>query len=458
MKRPLLAVIAVLPIFLAAANASASSQAPAAPASSGPDLSPMILIGLAAILLLAKIAGELFERVGQPAVLGELLAGIILGNLILVGLHQADWIKTDAVIAALAQLGVILLLFEVGLESNLGEMLEVGWSSLLVALAGVIAPFFLGWGVSAYFLPRESRLVHIFIGAVLCATSVGITARVLKDLGKLKLREARIILGAAVIDDVIGLLILATVVGAVAAAAAGTSLDFIYIFWLAAKTLVFFVLTFVIGRYVMPPLFRRAGKLKSRGVLLILSIAFCFGLSWLAAKVELATIVGAFAAGLVLDDVHFKPFLERGERDLRQLLEPVTTFLVPIFFVLMGMKVDLRVFNSLDLLGFALALTLVAILGKQVCSLALTERGLNRLAVGVGMIPRGEVGLIVAGIGASLMLPNAVGTMTPVVSPATFAAVVIMVIVTTLVTPPLLKITLARKQKSRSHKPQARNS
>ena len=447
MKRPLLAAIAFLSIFFAGATAWAAGEAPVEHASRGYEFRPMILAGLATILLLAKIAGELFERVGQPAVLGELLAGIILGNLVLVGFHNADWIKTDGVIAALAQLGVILLLFEVGLESKLSEMLEVGWSSLLVALAGVIVPFFLGWGVSAYSLPGESRLVHIFIGAVLCATSVGITARVLKDLGKLKLRESRIILGAAVIDDVIGLLILATIVGAVAAAAAGTSLDFIYIFGLAAKTVLFFVITFVIGRYVMPPLFRSAGKLKSGGALLVLSIAFCFGLSWLAAKVELATIVGAFAAGLVLDDVHFRPFLERGERDLSQLLEPVTTFLVPIFFVLMGMKVDLRVFGHLDLLGFAVALTIAAIIGKQVCSLAFTERGLNRLAVGIGMIPRGEVGLIIAGIGATLMLPNALGVQEPVIGAATFGAIVIMVIVTTLVTPPLLKWSLARGEK-----------
>jgi Kef-type K+ transport system membrane component KefB len=445
MKRPLLATIAVLLVLFAAETAWAGAEMPLAPTSSGLDLHPVVLAGLAAILLIAKVAGELFERVGQPAVLGELLAGIFLGNLSLLGFQHADWIKTDGVIAALAQIGVILLLFEVGLESNLGEMLEVGWSSLLVAVAGVIAPFFLGWGVSAYFLPHESRLVHIFIGAVLCATSVGITARVLKDMGKLRLRESRIILGAAVIDDVIGLLILATVVGAVAAAAGGTSLSLFHIFLLAAKTIIFFVSAFAIGRYVMPPLLRGAGKLEGRGVLLVLSIAFCFGLSWLAARVELATIVGAFAAGLVLEDVHFKSFTERGERDLRQLLEPVTTFLVPIFFVLMGMKVDLRVFSHLDLLGFAVALTIAAIVGKQVCSLAFTERGLNRLAVGLGMIPRGEVGLIVAGIGATLMLPNAAGTMAPVVSPATFGAVVIMVVITTLLTPPLLKMALARK-------------
>ncbi|HZE64184.1 MAG TPA: cation:proton antiporter [Pyrinomonadaceae bacterium] len=450
MKRPLLAIVPVLPILLVAQTAWAGTEIPVAPTSSGYDFSPRILAGLAAILLIAKVSSVLFERVGQPAVLGELLAGIILGNLALVGFHHADWVKSDDVIAALAQLGVILLLFEVGLESNLGEMLEVGWSSLFVAVAGVIAPFFLGWGVSAYFLPNESRLVHVFIGAVLCATSVGITARVLKDLGKVRLREARIILGAAVIDDVIGLLILATVVGAVAAAATGTSLSVAYIFWLAVKAVIFFVSTLVIGRYIIPPLFRGASKLESRGVLLVLSIAFCFGLSWLAAQVELATIVGAFAAGLVLDDVHFKSFTDRGERDLSQLLEPVTTFLVPIFFVLMGMRVDLRVFGHFDLLGFALALTIAAIAGKQICSLALIERDLNRWAVGVGMIPRGEVGLIVAGIGATLMLPNAAGRMTPVVSSATFGAVVIMVVITTLVTPPLLKITLSRKQRGSS--------
>src|SRR6266550_537849 len=260
MKRPLLATIAVLFVLLGAQPALAGAELPVPQTSSGYDLRPAVLAGLAVMLLMAKIAGKFFERIGQPAVLGELLAGIILGNLALIGFYNADWIKTDGVIAALAQIGVILLLFEVGLESDLGEMLEVGWSSLFVALAGVIAPFFLGWGVSAYFLPNESRLVHIFIGAVLCATSVGITARVLKDLGELKLRESRIILGAAVIDDVIGLLILATVVGAVAAAAAGTSLSVAHIFWLAAKAVIFFVVTFAVGRYVMPPLFHNAVK------------------------------------------------------------------------------------------------------------------------------------------------------------------------------------------------------
>ncbi len=433
--------------LISATAVYANGAAPPAAAGDAHGLQPMVLVGLAGILIVAKLGSELFERIGQPAVLGELIGGIIIGNLALFGFTAAEPLKTDAVIAALAQLGVILLLFEVGLESNIGEMLEVGWSSLFVAIAGVAAPFFLGWGVSAYFLPGESRLAHIFIGSVLCATSVGITARVLKDLGKLSLRESRIILGAAVIDDVVGLMILAVVIGAVNATVAGGSLSFVHVFWIAAKTAAFFVSAFALGHYVVPHIFRGAGRFRSRGVLLLLSIAFCFWLSWLATKVELAAIVGAFAAGLVLEKTHFKIFKERGEHELEELLDPVTTFLVPIFFVLMGMRVDLRVFARPQLLGFALALTLAAIVGKQICSLAVAERGLNRLAVGLGMIPRGEVGLIIAGLGATLMLPNAAGVSEPVIGPATFGAVVIMVIVTTLVTPPLLKWSMRKNKK-----------
>ncbi|MEP6707975.1 MAG: cation:proton antiporter [Pyrinomonadaceae bacterium] len=410
------------------------------------SLDPMLLVGIAVILIVAKLGGELFERINQPAVLGELIAGIVLGNLLLLGFARAEPLKTDAFIAALAQIGVILLLFEVGLETNLAEMREVGWSSLLVAVAGVIAPFFLGWGVSAYFLPSESRLAHIFIGSVLCATSVGITARVLKDLGKLSTREARIILGAAVIDDVIGLLILAVVVGVVGAANTGVQFSLAGLGWIAVKALAFFSAAFAIGHYVAPPVFRGAGRLQTRGVLLAMAIAFCFWLSWMAAKVGLAPIVGAFAAGLVLEEVHFKPFLERGERNLQELLSPVTMIFVPIFFVLMGMKVDLRAFANPAILSFAIFLTIAAIVGKQICSLVVAERGLNRLAIGLGMIPRGEVGLIVAGIGATLMLPNSLGVNEPVVSAVTFGAVVIMVFVTTLVTPPALKWTFSKKK------------
>jgi Kef-type K+ transport system membrane component KefB len=423
---------------------------PAGGASHGLD--PSVLIGVAVMLVAAKLAGELFERMKQSSVLGELFAGIVLGNLVIFGITAVEPLKTNVTIAALAELGVIILLFEVGLESDLKEMIEVGFSSLLVAVLGVIAPFLLGWLVSAYFIPDEPRLTHIFIGATLCATSVGITARVFKDLGKLGTREARIILGAAVIDDVLGLLILAIVAGAIRAASTGATLSVVEISLIAVKSFAFLIGSIAIGHFMMPRMLRGAGRLETRGVLLTVAIAICLALSWAAAQVGLAPIIGAFAAGLVLDEVHYKPSGGRKERDLADLLQPVSTVLVPIFFVLMGLKVDLRLFTQVGILGFAMALTLAAILGKQVCSLGVVERGVNRFAVGVGMIPRGEVGLIFAGIGATLMLPSATGASMPVISSAVFGAVVIMVIITTMITPIALKSAMTRsgtKQKSK---------
>jgi Kef-type K+ transport system membrane component KefB len=444
MKRQLIAGAVVCSAVLWAAQSVGASAEGAAH-----GLDPLVLVGVAFILIVAKLCGELFERIKQPAVLGELIAGILVGNLALFGFMAAEPLKTNEIIAALAEIGVIILLFEVGLESNLGEMLEVGWSSLFVALVGVVAPFFLGWATAAYFIPNEARLVHIFIGATLCATSVGITARVLKDMGRLQTRESRIILGAAVIDDVLGLVILAVVAGAIKATAAGATVSMLDVAVISGKAIAFLFGAIAVGHYITPHIFRRAGRFESRGVLLALSIAFCFLLAWAAAKVGLAPIVGAFAAGLVLDEVHFETFEERGKHDLQQLIAPVSTVLVPIFFVLMGLRVDLRAFARVELLGFAAALTAVAIIGKQICSLAVAERGLNRLAIGLGMIPRGEVGLIFAGIGATLMLPNAQGLSEPVIGAGTFGVVVIMVIVTTLVTPPALKWSLARGRSPR---------
>src|SRR5689334_17778064 len=293
-------------------------------------LDPTVLIGVAVMLVAAKIGGEIFERLKQPSVLGELFGGIVLGNLFLAGFTPAEALKTDATIAALAELGVIILLFEVGLESDLKEMMEVGWSSLLVAVVGVVVPFLLGWIVSAYFLPGEPQLVHIFMGATLCATSVGITARVFKDLGKLATREARIILGAAVIDDVLGLLILAVVAGAIKAAGTGGALSYFEVGLIALKSLGFLIGAIIIGQFLMPRLLRAAGRLATTGVLLTLAIACCLTMAWMAAKVGLAPIVGAFAAGLILDEVHYKPRGERKERDLNDLLQPVSTVLVPI--------------------------------------------------------------------------------------------------------------------------------
>ena len=403
-----------------------------------------VLLGLVIILAAAKLGGELFERIGQPAVLGELIFGMALGNLTLLGFHGLDLLRTAPGLEILAQLGVILLLFQVGLESNVAEMLSVGWSSLLVAVLGVIAPFFLGWGVSAWLLPQEETLTHVFIGATLCATSVGITARVLADLGKLSTRESKIILGAAVIDDVLGLVLLSVVAGIITAANTGGSLNALDALAIVGKASAFLAGAILIGGWLSRHVFRLAGFLKVQGMLLALSLAACFLLAYLADRIGLATIVGAFAAGLILDGVHYRDLGERTKHSIEELIHPIAGFLVPIFFVLMGVRVDLSTFAQAGVLGFAALLSLAAILGKMICAAGVLERRLDRLSVAVGMVPRGEVGLIFAVMGAQLLLHGQ-----RVISPPVYAAVVVMVIVTTLITPPALKVTLARGARRR---------
>lgn len=414
-----------------------------------------VLLALIAILGGAKLGAELFERLRMPAVLGELVAGVVLGNLILVSpawvffeplraaAIEADW---AVVIDALARIGVVLLLFEVGLESTVQGMLKVGISALIVAVLGVIAPFVLGYFVSSMFvreLPAglvgivppgfNLQYIHLFIGAVLCATSVGITARVFKDLGKLQTKEAQIILGAAVIDDVLGLIILAVVSGIVAAAEAGQPMQVGSILGLVGLSIGFLGGALLIGTLLIPRVMRQLSRMRTRGVMLTSSLLLAFVFAWAANAAGLAAIVGAFAAGLLLEEVHFRGFKEQIR--IEDLLRPVAAFLVPVFFVQMGIQVRLETFADMSVLGVAAGLTAAAIVGKQVCGLGV-PRGYDRLTVGVGMIPRGEVGLIFAGIGKNLK----------VIDDATFSAVVIMVIVTTLFTPPLLKWTLSKSK------------
>lgn len=402
-----------------------------------------LLIGLVLILIGAKLGAEIFERLGQPGVLGEILVGILLGNVGLLGFHGVDFLRTNQALVALSELGVIILLFEVGLESNVHEMRRVGLSSLLVALLGVIAPFALGWATARFFLPQEPWQVHTFVGATLCATSVGITARVLRDLGQTQRPEARIVLGAAVIDDVMGLVILAVVSGLIKASTGGEALSGVGIAMIVLQALGFLVGAILIGSFLSPKLFRAASYLRVHHMLLVTSLGVCFLLSWLAAKIGLAPIVGAFAAGLILDPVHYRDY-DLGEHTIEELIHPIAGFLMPVFFVVTGMSVNLTALGNVSVLGFAAVLTLAAILGKQACYFGVTERGLNRLAVGIGMVPRGEVGLIFANIGLTLMVIGPGGKLESVVSASTFSAVVIMVMVTTLVTPPLLKWSLLR--------------
>jgi Kef-type K+ transport system membrane component KefB len=439
------------PVASTAAAATALAMLVARAAGASPNAHETVvplLLGISVILGVAKVFGWLATRIGQPAVLGELLAGILLGNLALVGIHGLEWLRDDPTLAILAELGVIVLLFEVGLESTVEQMRRIGASALLVALVGVIAPFLLGWLAGAWLLPGQSPYVHVFLGAVLTATSVGITARVLRDLNATRSIEARIILGAAVIDDVLGLVILAVVSGVIAAAngaAGGVSLGSVA--WIATKSLGFLAAAILLGMLFARPLLRLAARIRVQGILLTSGLIFCFLLAYLSALADLAPIVGAYAAGLILEGSYFERFEESRDRNLESLLHPISTLLVPIFFVLTGMRVELLSLGDPRILALAAVLTIAAWAGKQLCSIAVLGRGIDRMTIGLGMVPRGEVGLIFASIGATLTVAGE-----RVITPATYSAVVIMVIVTTLVTPPALKWSLSRKQRRRHPK------
>ena len=339
----------------------------------------------------------------------------------------------------------MLLLFEVGLESRFRDIARVGRTALLVAASGIVAPFALGYLVCALYPheypPGVDRVhVHLFVAATLVATSVGITARIFKDLGKVDIRECKIVLAAALLDDVMGLLVLAVVSGVIMAAkgtaeaglasiAVGTTL----------KALVFLGGGLLAGIKLGPLGFRLVARLGGSGPLVTVPLAFCFVFAYLAHKAGLAMVVGAFAAGLVLSEAHLRPLLSKepdggAENELRRQMRPISALLVPVFFVLMGMRVRIDLFAQGDVLLFGLCLTLAAIAGKQVCGLVVSGGLTSRLTVGLGMVPRGEVGLIFASIGLGLGVFNE----------AVFSAVVVMVILTTLITPPLLGRALIR--------------
>lgn len=403
-----------------------------------------VILALAILLAVAKLGAELAIRLGQPPVLGELLAGVVLGNLALLGIPGGGVLGGDPTIDHLAELGVLLLMFEIGLELDIRDMLRVGGSALLVAVVGVCVPFALGWGVAAWLMPGTSTYVHIFVGAALTATSVGITGRVLRDLGSAHSAEARIILGAAVIDDVLSLVVLAVVAGTLGAIERGAdALSPLAIAGVLIKAVGFLGAALVIGQLAAPRLMAAAARMRSDGTLLALGLVFCFVIAWVAALVGLAPLVGAFAAGLVLERVHYRDFVDRGEHELEELVHPIVQFTTPVFFVVMGMQVDLRVFGDPAMIGLAAALIVVACAGKLAGAIGVRARGVDRLTVGIGMVPRGEVGLIFVGFGQSLAIGGV-----PVIAHEALSAIVVMVIVTTLVTPPALRWSLRRHERA----------
>jgi Kef-type K+ transport system membrane component KefB len=362
--------------------------------------------------------GELFKRLKQPEVLGELVAGIIVGPSLL------GWVQVDQYIEFLAEIGVIVLIFEVGLESELKELLMTGLSSFLVAALGVILPLGIGYSAVKFFgIGDGSTEVAIFLGATLAATSVGITARVLSDIGKLESKEGKVILGAAVIDDVLGLVVLATVIGLIQR----HTIELGHILGTAGAAVGFLVGALVVGVFVTPCIMKLIDCMSVRGVIFVSSFLWCLFLAFVAHRIGLATIVGAFAAGLVVERA--TPTVCIGD-----LIKPVSDIFVPIFFVTMGMMVDFRTLLNPNTLVLAGILIAIAIISKILCGWGAVGSRVNRLAIGIGMIPRGEVGLIFASYG----LAHAI------LSQSVYSAIILMVIVTTLITPPLLKTSLQK--------------
>lgn len=380
------------------------------------------LLALIAIFVAAKAFGEIAERLGQPAVLGELVGGVVIGvsGLQLVNPH-------DVTIHLLSELGVILLLFLIGLETDLKKLMEVGGSATAVAVVGVLLPF-VGGTAFGHFL-QLGVMVSMFLGASLTATSVGITARVLSDLGHLKDDESQVILGAAVVDDIIGLVLL-TILGTLAA---GGALTFLGIGRIIVIAFGFVVLAIVIGSQLAPRLIRLIDRIEMQRGLFYSALVFALLLAYLADRVGSAIIIGSFAAGLVLARTHRGKEIEREVHDVAQ-------FFIPIFFVVVGAAVDLRSLNPFNpetrrFLWIGLALTAIGVVGKIAAGYVVWKKGLRRSVIGIGMIPRGEVGLIFAQIGLTSKLLSA----------GLYSAVAVMVMLTTFITPPILRRLLERR-------------
>lgn len=417
------------------------------------------LLWLALILMSARLFAPLAQRIGFPAVLGELLLGVVLGNLALLGVGLFDTIKQDPIIAFIAELGVIVLLLQIGLETRLADLVKVGARATAVGGVGIVIPFVLGaFVVGPWLLPGQTQNTYLFLGATLAATSVGITGRVFRDLGKLGTPAARIVLGAAVIDDVLGLVILAVVSSLVQAGSVSVG----QVGGIIAEAVIFLAGSIWLGRKIAPHSSRWLARLDAGPSMLFAQVlATALALAWLAHAIGLAPIIGAFAAGLLFEPLFLKDFQtpkivqdieplmrEPESRALmdqlmpiltkhtghqhEHMIEPIGYFFVPVFFVLTGMQVDLATLADPQIVAIALGVTVAAVVGKLAAGYFAGSAG--RWIVGWGMVPRGEVGLIFAMVGKQL----------GVMDEAMFSVIVIMVILTTLITPPVLTWLLRR--------------
>lgn len=447
----------------------------------GDPIAPVIL-GVTSILAFAVIGRVAARKLGQPTVLGELLMGILLGNFawylgidliavlregpqvfeivdrmltgesievvatdtfggargqeiarIISGPHGGDVMQVAQTVDVFSRYGVIFLLFMVGLETNVEELRRVGADSVRVALIGVFVPVALGFTAAVTLNPGINLNSNLFIAATLAATSVGITANVLQDMGRSQSREGQIILGAAVGDDILGLILLAIISGIVVSG----SVDVAEITTITVVSFLFLAAVIALGPSIVRGAARVMRRLDPVEAKMFTSYLFVMLLAWMANLAGLATIIGAFAAGTVLSDSFFRQRID-DEKDrvvsIRELIMPLEVILVPIFFILMGIQVKLEAFMSWPVITLAGGLLLAAIVGKLACGLG-ASRGVNRMVVGIGMVPRGEVGLVFAAIGKTL----------GVIDDAVFSAIALMVIVTTLIAPPWLKFAVGRQ-------------
>ena len=419
-----------------------------------------VLLSLVFIYLASKLGGELSKLVDLPPVLGELVAGVVVGvsalhllvfpeigatasdSVVMTILQQVAGLNPEGmeevfqtqseVISVLAELGVIILLFEIGLESDLRELQKVGARAAIVAVVGVVAPFVAGT-VGLMLIFGMPTIPAVFAGAALTATSIGITSKVLSELGQLKSTEGQIIVGAAVIDDVLGIIVLAVV----ASLAKTGEVDVINLVYLIISATAFLLGSIFLGKFFNKSFVAIAEKLQTRGKLVIPALIFAFAMAFLANAIHLEAILGAFAAGLVLDETDKR-------KELDQQIIPIADILVPIFFVSVGARVDLSVLNPTSAdnrqgLIIAAFLIVVAIIGKIITGWSIWgQEKINRLAIGIGMIPRGEVGLVFAGIGAA----------SGILDKPLQAAIIIMVILTTFVAPPLLRFAFQEEEEA----------
>ena len=424
------------------------------------EYSPIVLSGvlltLVIIYIASKVGSEIAKQLDLPPVLGELVAGVIVGvsalhlvifpegglsssdSLLMTLLQSLNHLSPEALtavfesqseaISILAELGVIILLFEIGLESDLKQLKEVGVQAIVVACVGVALPFAAGTiGLMTIF--HVAAIPAIFAGAALTATSIGITSKVLSELGQLKSKEGQIIVGAAVIDDVLGIIVLAVV----ASLAKTGEIDVMNVVYLIVSATAFLVGSILLGSWFNKAFLTIVDKLKTRGNVIIPALIFAFFMAFLGNAIHLEAILGAFAAGLVLDETDAR-------NELDELIKPIADILVPIFFVTVGARADLTVLNPTlpeNRAGLLIAvfLMIVAVIGKLVTGwVVFGQPGINRLAIGVGMIPRGEVGLVFAGIGAA----------SGVLDKPLQVSIIIMVILTTFLAPPFLRVAFGQ--------------